>query len=186
MSNALASIEPEQVEELLAVNNAATLEPIGPVSRKPPASIVTNISVNITSSVLFVSAVIARFQEARCRKVVANISAGAAQHGVFGWSLYCAGKMAMENFIRSVAIEQQAEAHPFIPVNIDPGVVNTEMHSVAASASAADFPASSKFAARRAQGNLTPPAKAAAAIAKLLLSRNLLPGGGYDARGVEA
>jgi benzil reductase ((S)-benzoin forming) len=184
--DALAGIEPDQVEELLVISNAATLEPIGPVSIKAPDAIVANLNVNITSSVLFIAAVIARFQSARCRKIVANVSAGAAQHGVFGWSLYCASKVAMENFIRSLAIEQQAQAFPFIPVNVDPGVVDTHMHVVASSTPAADFPSSSKFAARRMQGHLTPPAQAAAAIKKLLLSASLTPGAAYDARDAEA
>jgi len=186
VENAVASVDPNQLEELLVVSNAATLEPIGPTSRKPPASILDNLSINLASPVLFVSAAIARFQAAPCRKIVANISAGAAHRGVFGWSLYCAAKVGMESFIRSLAIEQQSQPHPFIPVNIDPGVVNTHMHVVAGSASPEDFPASTLFATRRAQGQLTPPERAAAAVANLLMSPTLTSGGGYDVRDVDA
>jgi len=59
----------------------------------------------------------------------------------------------LESFIRSVAAEQASEQHPFIPVNVDPGVVNTDMHVVAGAASIADFPASSRFAERREKGS---------------------------------
>jgi benzil reductase ((S)-benzoin forming) len=186
VEHALASVEPTQLEELLVVSNAAALEPIGPTSRKPPASIVDNLSINLAFPVLFVSAAIARFQSAPCRKIVANISAGGAHQGVFGWSLYCAAKVGMESFLRCLAIEQQSQPLPFIPVNIDPGVVDTDMHVVAGSAAPDNFPAAARFAARRAQAQLTPPARAATAIAKLLMSPTLIPGGGYDARDVEA
>jgi benzil reductase ((S)-benzoin forming) len=182
VERSLASIEPGQLEELLIVSNAATLAPIGPTSGKPPAQIVENLNTNLVSPVLFVSAVIARFQSASCRKVVANISAGAAHQGVFGWSLYCSTKVGMENFVQSLAIEQQSQPHPFIPVNIDPGIVDTYMHVVAGTASPHDFPAATRFAARRAQGQLTQPERAAAAIAQLLTSSTLSPGSSYHAQ----
>ena len=141
VSNALKAVDPNQLEQLLVVSNAATLQPIGPVSRKPADTILANININLSSPVLFISAVISKFQTAACRKVIANISAGAAGQGVFGWSLYCAAKVGMENFIRSLATEQATQPYPFVPVNIDPGVVDTDMHVAAASASLADFPA---------------------------------------------
>ncbi len=92
----------------------------------------------------------------------------------------------MENFIRSLATEQATQPYPFFPINIDPGVVDTDMHVAAASASLADFPAANRFAARRAEGQLTPPGQAGAAITELLLSPDLTPGGNYDARDVAA
>jgi benzil reductase ((S)-benzoin forming) len=183
---ALAAVELAQLEELFVVSNAATLEPIGPSAHQPPAWVLNNLSINLVSPVLFLSAVVARFQAVPCRKVIANISAGGIRQGVHGWSLYCAAKMGMENFVQSVAIEQQAQAHPFIPVNIDPGVVDTQMHLVAGSASPGDFPAAPRFAARRAQGQLTSPRGAGSAIARLLLSPALTPGSTYDARDIEA
>src|SRR5204863_8337237 len=98
----------------------------------------------------------------------------------------CASKMGMENFMRSPAIEQESHLHPFSPVNIVPGVVDAGVHVVAAAAPPADFPATNRFAARRAQGQLTAPEQAAAAITKLLLSPTLEPGGNYDAHDVAA
>lgn len=184
--DALARLEADSIEEILAITNAATLDPIGPVSGKSPALIVGNVNVNVTSSILFISAVLAHFQSTPCRKVMANMAAGAAHGGVFGWSLYCAAKVAMENFIRSLAIEQQAQTYPFIAVNIDPGIVDTEMHATAASAPLTDFPCADRFASRRAQRLLTAPRQAAVAIARLLLSPHLESGRSYDAREVEA
>lgn len=186
IEKSLASVQDSGLEDLLVVSNAATLVPIGPTCRKSAASVVDNLSINFTSPILFMSAAISRFRATPCRKVVANISAGAAHQGVFGWSLYCGAKVGMEGFIRSLSIEQQSEPHPFIPINIDPGVVDTEMHVVAGSASPSDFPAAARFSSRRAQGLLTPPSDAAAAITKLLLSASLAPGGSYDARDVKA
>ena len=181
-----ARIDVRQLEDLFVISNAATLEPIGPACGKSPASILENLNVNIVAPILFMSAVISKFQDAPCRKVLANMSAGATQRGVFGWSLYCAAKVAAENFIRSIAIEQQAQSHPFVAVNVDPGVVDTDMHSLAAAAPLNEFPAASEFAARKARGQLTPPQQSASAVAKILLSARLVAGKTYDARDVQA
>jgi benzil reductase ((S)-benzoin forming) len=168
MGTRIDAIDIANVDELLVISNAATLEPIGPVSRKPAEAIVTHLNTNLTSAVLFCAEVVSHFQTTPARKVLANISAGAAHDGVFGWSLYCAAKLGMEAFIRSMALEQAHQPYPFIPVNIDPGVVNTDMHIAAGAASPADFPASARFVERRTRGELTAPAAAATAIIRLL------------------
>ena len=186
VSNVLASVDSNDLEDLVVVSNAATLEPIGPIAHKTPNATLENLNVNLASPILFLSAVVSHFQPTSCRKVIANISAGAAGRGVFGWSLYCAAKVGMENFIRTLAIEQEAQPHPFVPINIDPGVVDTHMHVVAAAAPLEEFPAANRFAYRRAQGQLTPPEQAADAITTLLLSSTLEAGHNYDARDVSA
>jgi benzil reductase ((S)-benzoin forming) len=182
----ISSIDATAVDELLVISNAATLEPIGPVHRKAAADIAANLNTNIASAVLFCASAIAHFQQAPCRKVLANISAGVGGGGVFGWSLYCASKAAMDTFIRTVAAEQASEQYPFVAVNVDPGVVNTDMHAVAGAVSSADFPASRRFAERRDKGQLTPPQEAASAIVRCLLSPSLEQGVTYDARDIEA
>ncbi|HKX42348.1 MAG TPA: SDR family NAD(P)-dependent oxidoreductase [Burkholderiaceae bacterium] len=175
-----------RLSELIVVSNAATLAPIGPTSTSTPELVCGNVSANLTSAVLFISAAIAQFQQAACRKVVANITAGVSQHGLAGWSLYCAAKAGMEAYVRTLALEQAGNADPFIPVSIDPGVVRTEMHVVASMADPKVFPAAPRFAERLASDHLASPAETAAAIARILMSPNLSPGLLYDARDAAA
>ena len=175
-SAALADIG--DVTELLVIHNAGTLDPIGPASRKDPAAVLAQLNTNFNSAILVLSAIVAQFQATPCRKVLANISSGAAQKGYAGWSLYCAAKAGMEHFVRALALEQQAEAQPFIPVNIDPGVVDTGMQAFIRSASAADFPELARFIRRKEEGGLAPPAQVAAAVCRILA----LPSLGFGAR----
>jgi benzil reductase ((S)-benzoin forming) len=186
VAQTLATIDPHSVHELLIVANAATLEPIGPSCRKDPASVVASLSTNLISAILFVSLCVAHFQHVPGRKVIANVSAGVARDGLAGWSLYCAAKAGMESFIKSLALEQQSEPCPFIPVNVDPGVVDTGMHVIAAQAAPGDFPAAGRFAERRASGSLAPPSVAAAALADLLALPTLVPGRPYDVRDISS
>lgn len=177
---ALASLGGGHIEELLVINNAGTLDPIGPASRKQRDAILGNLNTNFTSAILVLTEIVAHFQATRCRKVLANISSGAAQKGYAGWSLYCAAKAGMENYIRALALEQQAEPHPFIPVNIDPGVIDTDMQALIRGSSASDFPEIERFIKRKEQGALVSPAIVAAAACRILELPSLSYGARYD------
>lgn len=180
VANAIEPIDSSQLEELIVISNAGILEPIGPTSDKSYADLMKNMNTNYVSAVLVLTEIIARFQAAACRKVIVNISSGAALKGRAGWSLYCAAKAGMENFIRALALEQQAHAQPFIPINIDPGVMDTEMQALIRSSSPADFPDIELFIQRKKQGLLTPPDKVAAAIIRILEQESLSFGGRYE------
>lgn len=179
IAKAIESINPRQLAELILVNNAGMLEPIGSTASKPYSDVVKNINTNFVSAVLVLTEIIARFQVADCRKVIVNISSGAALKGRAGWSLYCAAKAGMENFIRSLALEQQTQPQPFIPINIDPGVIDTEMQALIRETSPEDFPDVEMFIQRKNQGLLAPPDKVAAAVLRILEQQTLSFGERY-------
>lgn len=180
LANAIEPIDSSQLQELIVISNAGTLEPIGPTSSKPFPELMKNMNTNYVSPVLVLTEIIARFQAAACRKVIVNITSGAALKGRAGWSLYCAAKAGMENFIRSLALEQQAQPQPFIPINIYPGVVDTEMQALIRETSPAEFPDVDLFIQRKNQGLLTPPDIAASAILRILEQESLSFGGRYE------
>lgn len=177
---AIEGIESEPIEDIIVINNAGTLAPIGPTSRKEYPALIANMNTNFTSAILFVTEVVRKFQSAPCRKVIANISSGAALNGYAGWALYCAAKAGLENFVRALAVEQKQEAHPFIPVNINPDVIDTEMQALIRASSASDFPDVGRFVRRKEQGELAPPALVAAAILRIVESPALKYGALYD------
>lgn len=152
------------IDELLVIGNAGVLDPIGPASRKDAAAVQANLQANFTSAILFMAAVIGQFQALPCRKVLASVSSGAAHKGYAGWSLYCAAKAGLENFIRAVAVEQASEPHPFIAINVDPGVMDTAMQALIRQQTPADFPDVARFIRRQADGELRPAHEVAAAI----------------------
>jgi benzil reductase ((S)-benzoin forming) len=180
VANAIKSLTPSDLEELIVISNAGVLEPIGPTSSKPYSELMNNMNTNYVSPVLVLTEIMTRFQETACRKVLVNISSGAALKGRSGWSLYCAAKAGMENFIRALALEQKAQTRPFIPINIDPGVIDTEMQALIRETSPADFPELERFVQLKKQGSLVPPDKVAAAIIRILEQESLSFGGRYE------
>ncbi|KQP21572.1 SDR family NAD(P)-dependent oxidoreductase [Pseudorhodoferax sp. Leaf267] len=179
-ATAVASFGNKHIEELLVVSNAGTLDSIGPASRQERAAVLANVNTNFTSAILVLTEIVAHFQDTPCRKVLANISSGAAQRGYAGWSLYCAAKAGMENYVRALALEQQLEPHPFIPINVDPGVIDTEMQALIRSSSAADFPEIERFIKRKEQGALVSPEKVAGAVCHILQLTSLSFGARYE------
>lgn len=184
VATTVASLNDNLLEELLVINNAGTLAPIGPASGQSQHAVLANLNTNFTSAILGLAQVMARFQQTPCRKVLANISSGAAHKGYAGWSLYCASKAGMEGFIRALAIEQQVQPHPFIPVNIDPGVMDTDMQAHIRDASVADFPEVERFIRRKHEGGLVAPERVASAVLNILALPTLAFGVSYEADAV--
>lgn len=180
VANTLEAIDYSQIQELIIVSNAGTLNPIGLASNKSHDAIIENMNTNFVSAIVVLTELISKFQSISCRKVIVNISSGAALKGFYGWSLYCAAKAGMENFIHSLAIEQQAQQQPFIPINIDPGVIDTEMQALIRATPQSDFLDVERFIQRKNQDLLVHPDKVAAAIIRIIELQSLLFGGRYE------
>jgi NAD(P)-dependent dehydrogenase (short-subunit alcohol dehydrogenase family) len=127
----------------LWVNNAGLLHPIGPLAEADPAAVARNVEVNVTG-VLHGSAVFARHVRSRPGGgVLVNISSGAATTPYAGWAAYCAGKAAVDQLTRVVALEEAA--HGLSAYALSPGVVDTDMQALIRRTDEADFPAVPRF-----------------------------------------
>ena len=180
VSSAIQRFSEEPLEELLVLSNAGTLTPIGPVAGQSPESAAATLHVNLTGPVLSLAAIVSTFQASSCRKVIGNISSGAASRGYSGWSLYCAAKAGMENFVRAFALEQQQQTWPFLAVNIDPGVIDTDMQASIRAASVNDFPDVHRFIRRKEEGGLASPEDVAERVLRIMWEPSLQSGHRYD------
>lgn len=167
--------------EVVAFNNAAVLGPVGPVDGLAPEEIAMHVRTNILAAILFTRCVIRAFQHWGCPKTFVNISSGAAWKGSAGWSLYCASKAAMENFVRAVALEQSSRPHPIRAISVNPGVMDTGMQAGIRGTRSEDFPARERYVRLMEDGRLASPAVVAGEIADLVASRPE-PGGSVSVR----
>lgn len=181
LRTSLNAIEPSAVTELVVVNNAGTLAPIGPSWSKPTADAVVNLNVNFMSPILVIGELVRRFRHAQGRKMLVNISSGAALKGYAGWSLYCASKAGMESFFRALAVEEGHQANPFTAISIDPGVIDTDMQALIRATPAHDFPEVARFTRRKEVGGLHSASAVAESVLRVLSRTDLEGGGRYDA-----
>lgn len=158
----------EAWDEVVFVSNAGTLHPIGPLAASSPAEWRRGIDVNLTSAITAMALFVRAFQQHAGRKTMVSVSSGAGSRGAAGWSLYCATKAGLDNWIRAVALEQANEEHPIRAVSIQPGVVDTQMQAEIRSCDRDLFANVDQFVELKESGALYAPADVARAMLALV------------------
>jgi len=179
IAETLETLSQRQYSEIIAISNAAMLTPIGPLSNSDANDWVTNINASFTSAIVFMGNFVKYFQAHDCSKVMASISSGAALNAYSGWSLYCAGKAGLEHYIRCIAEEQEKQAHPVLPIIINPGVIDTDMQTAIRGANEQQFPQRERFVELKKSNSLQQPAAVARSIHSILAG-NLNAGERYS------
>lgn len=108
------------------VNNAGTVEPIGPIIDTDPEAWAKAVEINLVGAYHMVHAVLPIMQRAGAGTVI-NLSTGAAFKPMEGWSAYCASKAGLAMFTRS--IDHEYAAHGIRAIGFAPGVVDTGMQA---------------------------------------------------------
>ena len=105
-----AWIKGEEIDEVVFINNAAAVEPIGKIGELDADELVIANQVNLTAAMLLTNALFAVPQVANgpLKIKVLNISSGAAKRTIGGWAVYCAAKAGNEMFY-DVLAEQFAD-----------------------------------------------------------------------------
>ncbi len=152
-------------------NNAGVLTPIGPVHSLQDTQIARNLEVNLVSGIRLMAAFVRAFEHSRAELTIVNVSSGASSKGYAGWPLYCAAKAGLENFIRALAAEQTGSSNPITCVNIEPGVVDTDMQAEIRDAGADLFPEVARFVELKKSGKLRSPKSVARAMIDIVDSK---------------
>lgn len=127
-------------EEVLLINNAATIGEIVPLHLKSDNAIIKEFNLNIISATLLCKKFIKSFKSER--KLLINISSGAANKPIASWSTYCATKAALDRLTEVISEEQHKNLTIF---SVHPGIVDTNMQAKIRSANGKTFPLLSKF-----------------------------------------
>ncbi len=147
--------------DILLINNAGMVEPIGSSGTLEPAAVQNAIQLNVTAPIVLTDAVLAARRPGTQVRIV-HISSGAGRRPLAGWAVYCATKAALDMHAQALASERLDGVRV---AAIAPGVVDTDMQGVIRDA---DFPDRDRFRDLKADGNLTAPADSAAAILRLV------------------
>ncbi len=150
----------------LWVNNAGVLDPVGPQRDHDPAEVDRALLVNI-GGVANGTRTFSRAARTwpRAKRVLVNISSGAATSRYEGWSVYGATKAAVDHFTEIVAVEEPG----LLCHAVSPGVVETGMQAAIRATDPERFPAVDKFRDIHAAGSANDPSWVADHLAGLLL-----------------
>lgn len=108
------------------VNNAATVQPIGRIGAFKPEEWHEALLTNLYGPYLCIASALPLLA-ARSGGVVVNLSSGAAQRPMEGWSAYCATKAGLAMLTRSVHEEYHGQG--VSAVGLAPGRVDTDMQA---------------------------------------------------------
>jgi len=147
----------------ILINNAGVLAPIGMTWEVPPFIWQRNININLGGVFLCAQAVLPHMihqdPAGDVRGKIINVSSGAADQVVIGWSAYCAAKAGVDQFTRVLAAE--VESYGIMVNSAHPGIVDTQMQSEIRSTSSERFPERGRFERFYQMGQLRPPEEAA-------------------------
>lgn len=110
-----------QVEKFIFINNAFTINPLSTITNLDKDELSNSFNINIISSILLLKEFIKSNKNSK--KIIINISSGAAFYAIKDWSVYCTTKAAVEMFLKCINKE-----YPEIIIHsVDPGVMDTSM-----------------------------------------------------------
>tara|TARA_R110000751_G_scaffold95381_6_gene186449 strand:+ start:5014 stop:5781 length:768 start_codon:yes stop_codon:yes gene_type:complete len=106
------------------VNNAGTLGPIGHILETDMGEWIRTVEINLFGAFHCIRAFAPLFVSSKA--CVVNISSGASEKAMEGWSTYCASKAALAMVTRSLALEASDTC---LAYGLQPGLVDTQMQS---------------------------------------------------------
>jgi benzil reductase ((S)-benzoin forming) len=153
-SDIFKTIDEENTERIVLINNAGTLGKIGPIENNSTAEIQNIIQLNTVTPFVLSSLFLKETKTWTCSKKIITISSGAAVKPYFGWSLYCASKAAVDMMTKAIAVEQEKLENGAEIIAIYPGVVDTDMQSKIRNATQEDFVDLQRFIDLKASNSL--------------------------------
>ena len=153
-------------EQVLLINNAGTVQPVGPPGSQGAAAVARAVSLNVAAPLMLADAFVAATPAARDRRIL-HVSSGAARSAYAGWSVYCATKAALDQHARAVAEDRV----PALRIcSLAPGVIDTDMQLEVRSSPDSHFPSRPRFEALKREGGLASPQACAERLVTYLLS----------------
>jgi benzil reductase ((S)-benzoin forming) len=168
----------EIVDELWVFNNAGVVEPIETVGNLDAASVELNIQINLLAPILISNLLIQHLNAFNL--TIVNVTSGAAERPIHGWSTYCSTKAAVNMFTQSTALEQKSANNHHSIIGFSPGIMDTDMQQTIRSSSKEAFHDIERFRSYKEEGLLRSTDSVACALIDLLLSGKIESGTIYN------
>ena len=137
------------LDNVLLINNAATIGSIVPFDKKETSDIINEYNLNLVSPTILCRKFITTYPDQE--KLLINIGSGAANSPIPSWSTYCSAKAAVDMFTQVIAEENHKNLKVF---SVHPGIVDTNMQKTIRGTEEYLFPLLSKFTAYYSKNEL--------------------------------
>lgn len=160
-------------ETVYVINNAGVIEPIEVAGEFDASLVQTNVQVNLTAPILISNLFLQKTKETGSRAIIANVTSGAAERPIQGWSIYCSTKAAVNMFTMTAGLELENNGSSSKVIAFSPGIMDTDMQVTIRSSSEESFADVNTFRNYKESGSLRSPDTVAGALVKLVLGDNL-------------
>jgi benzil reductase ((S)-benzoin forming) len=155
------------------INNAGMIEPIDVAGELDASLAQNNIQVNLTAPILVSNLFLQKAKETGSKVIIANITSGAGERPIQGWSIYCSTKAAVNMFTMTAGLELENTGSNSKVIAFSPGLMDTDMQVTIRSSSEEAFADVDTFRNYKESGSLRSPDAVAAALVKLVLADHL-------------
>jgi benzil reductase ((S)-benzoin forming) len=153
-------------KDVLLINNAGIVQPVGPLDTQSPAAVAQAVSLNVAAPLMLAGAVAALGRDASEIRIL-HVSSGAGRSAYPGWSVYCATKAALDHHARASALDRT----PGLRIcSLAPGVIDTDMQAEIRATPLEQFPLRERFEGLKRDGQLVSPEDCARRVVDYLLS----------------
>lgn len=166
--------------EILLFNNAGVIEPIETVGNLDLTPTVRNIKVNVIAPMMITNIFFKEAELSNTKIQVINVTSGAAERPIEGWSVYCSSKAAINMFTQTAALEQMEKNNNNKIIAFSPGIMDTNMQETIRSSSKEAFKNLEQFKDYKEKGMLRPAHVVANALIDLILSGDVESGKVYN------
>jgi len=165
----------EDPEKIVLINNAGVLGEVDYLGSQTTDNFEFVFDVNVIAPAMLMNTFISAYHEQTCPKTIINISSGAGQRPVDGWSAYCASKAALDMLSLTCQKEQDILKSGIKVYSLSPGVVDTHMQAQIRQVSQEQFSELNKFLDLKKNSSLQTPAQVSQKILKLIANPTFQP-----------
>ncbi|MDZ4713746.1 MAG: SDR family NAD(P)-dependent oxidoreductase [bacterium] len=160
----------DNADSIVLVSNATMNSTITHFGKLNEQDMIQRYNVDIVSPSIIMNHFLKAYQNSNCKRVIMNISSGAARRPIGSWSLYCAAKASMAMLCEVIDIEQK-HYFPDNPVKIfsvSPGIVDTKAQDNIRKANPEDFSDLGMFIEFKEKNQLADPKDVAEKLAEII------------------
>lgn len=156
----------EGTKSVILINNAGVVEPVNRAGQYQTKELVKHVNINLVSPMTAVNIFMKAAETTGIPLTAVNVTSGAADRSVYGWSAYGSTKAGLNRFTSTVALEQEEKETGNKVILFNPGIMDTEMQESIRSTDAEAFQDVEKFKQYKESDSLRSPD----AVADLLIS----------------
>lgn len=117
----------EGTKSVVLINNAGVVNPINQAGQYQSAELVKHVNINLVAPMTTVNVFMKAAEATGIRLTAVNVTSGAANRSVYGWSAYGTTKAGLNRYTSTVALEQEEKETGNLALLFDPGIMDTEM-----------------------------------------------------------